>query len=139
MMLALVVLLALDTTAMERDILARVNEHRASRKMPLLRRHPRLIEIARMHCRAMAEGRIPVGHQGFSDRSAAMRRYIAITGAAENVGMNQGLANPAGEQVADWLKSPGHRRNIEGDFNLTGVCVAEGRGGELYFTELFAR
>ena len=35
------------------------------------------------------------------------------------------------------LYSPGHRKNMEGQFNLTGIGCARGKDGVFYFTQLF--
>ena len=45
----------------------------------------------------------------------------------------------AGEVVNMWLNSPGHKRNIEGNFTLTGIGIAEADNGYLYFTQIFLR
>jgi hypothetical protein len=41
--------------------------------------------------------------------------------------LKMSLQGPMGarEVVDGWLHSPGHRRNIEGDFRLTGIGLAE--------------
>ena len=58
-------------------------------------------------------------------------------------GMPRVVAAPgpmgAREVVDGWLHSPGHRRNIEGDFRLTGIGLAEGSNGMIYFTQIFVR
>jgi uncharacterized protein YkwD len=43
----------------------------------------------------------------------------------------------AREVVDNWLKSPMHKKNIEGAFNLTGIGVAADKKGTLYFTQIF--
>jgi uncharacterized protein YkwD len=45
----------------------------------------------------------------------------------------------AREVVDGWLNSPGHRRNIEGDFRLTGIGIAKRSDGMVYFTQIFIR
>jgi len=53
---------------------------------------------------------------------------------AENVALGQTTAQ---EAVDSWLSSEGHKQNIEGSYNLTGVGVAQGSDGDLYFTQIF--
>jgi uncharacterized protein YkwD len=36
-----------------------------------------------------------------------------------------------------WLNSPGHRKNIEGPYNLTGIAMAKAKDGTMYFTQIF--
>ena len=56
------------------------------------------------------------------------------TSGAENVAYG---AETAEEVVRMWLKSPGHKKNIEGKYNYTGIGIARGRNGQLYYTQLF--
>jgi uncharacterized protein YkwD len=53
------------------------------------------------------------------------------------VAFNQGHRDPAAVAVQGWLESPGHRENIEGPYELTGVGVASNAKGEVYFTQIF--
>ena len=41
--------------------------------------------------------------------------------------------------VDGWIKSPGHRQNIVGRYNLTGIGIVRDRAGKLYYTQLFVR
>jgi uncharacterized protein YkwD len=56
---------------------------------------------------------------------------------AENVAFNQGHRDPAADAVRGWLASRGHRENIEGPYELTGVGVVSNAKGEFYFTQIF--
>ena len=85
----------------------------------------------------MASGKTPFGHSGFNDRSAYLNKKMGpITLIAENVASGQ---MSAGEVVDGWLHSPGHRRNIEGNFKFTGIGLARGRNGMIYYTQIFTR
>jgi len=41
--------------------------------------------------------------------------------------------------VQGWLKSPGHRKNIKGDFDVTGIGVSKNAQGDYYFTQIFIK
>jgi len=41
--------------------------------------------------------------------------------------------------VDGWLNSPGHKKNIEGNFTLTGIGYARDHKGNIYFTQIFSR
>jgi uncharacterized protein YkwD len=41
--------------------------------------------------------------------------------------------------VQGWLNSPGHLKNIQGDFDLTGIGVVKTAQNRYYFTQLFIR
>lgn len=119
----------------ERDIVQQINQYRAERNLPALRWEAAIAQLAREHSQGMATKRIPFGHTGFSNRIEELR--IPYRSAAENVAFNSGYTNPAAQAVDGWLKSPKHRKNIEGNFNLTGIGVSRGEKGEYYLTQVF--
>jgi uncharacterized protein YkwD len=41
--------------------------------------------------------------------------------------------------VDGWLHSPGHKKNIEGDYNFTGIGVSKDKNGRIYYTQIFLR
>lgn len=83
----------------------------------------------------MAAHRMPFGHQGLQDRMNTIGQQISIHSIAENVA--SGNMN-AREVVNGWLHSPGHRRNIEGPYTLTGIGIAVDDRGQIFFTQIFA-
>lgn len=94
-------------------------------------------EIALQHSTRMARGIIPFGHDGFAARIRAIEKQIGPSQEnAENVAFGKMTAR---EVVDAWLHSPIHRRNIEGNFLLTGVGCAKSNKGVLYYTEIFTR
>ena len=117
-----------------------VNEHRTSQGLKPLAFNPDISAIARHHSRNMASGRVGFGHGGIESRRQEIVAFIAQAGVGENVAANNGESSRAGDMaVTDWLESPGHRRNIEGSYELTGVGVAQGPNGMYHFTQLFVR
>lgn len=122
---------------LEQAIHQQINQYRQSRNLPPLTLDQQISEQARLHSQAMANGQVPFSHNGFAQRVEAIRRYIPYRGAAENVAYNQGYSNPGQQAVQGWIKSDGHRLNIEGEYNLTGVGIAKNAQGEYYFTQLF--
>ncbi|CAJ1353524.1 unnamed protein product [Effrenium voratum] len=56
-----------------------------------------------------------------------------------NLAWNSGVADAARAAVEGWIKSPGHRKNLLGAFDLCGLGVAQASTGEFFFTQLFAR
>ena len=54
--------------------------------------------------------------------------------AGENIAMRQ--KSPL-EVVQDWMESPGHKKNILGNYTKIGVGVAMDENGQLYWTQLF--
>ncbi|MBF2067125.1 MAG: CAP domain-containing protein [Calothrix sp. C42_A2020_038] len=126
---------AVNTNTIEQSILNQINQYRASKGMSPLVRNTKIDEQARIHSKNMAEGKVPFGHQDFSNRVKSIG--ISYNGAAENVAYNQGSQDPATQAVQGWIKSQGHRKNIEGNYSQTGIGVASNSKGEIYFTEIF--
>jgi len=123
--------------ALERAAYDQVNGHRRARGLAPLALDPRISQEARLHSLAMADGRTPLGHDGFADRVDALSRVMTCRRSAENVASNKGYPDPASEAVRGWLKSRAHRENIEGPYGLTGIGVARNTAGEVFFTQIF--
>jgi uncharacterized protein YkwD len=126
-----------STAAISREILYYVNEFRRSKGLPALEGNSYISSVALDHSRDMLTGKSPFGHDGFRQRIDRISGKLGrLHVAAENVA--SGPMN-AREVVDGWLHSPGHRRNIMGDFRLTGIGVAEKANGMIYFTQIFVR
>lgn len=121
---------------LEDQILTLINQHRKAKGLAALANNPVIEAEARRHTVAMASHRSPFGHDGFSYRSKVITSKIqGIRATAENVAYGSKTAQ---EVVDGWLKSPGHKKNIEGKFRLTGIGVARDEKSVLYFTQIFA-
>lgn len=121
----------------EASIFEMVNAHRRSLPLLPLALDERIRALAREHSESMAAGKIPLDHGGFEARIETLGRpYLR---AAENAASNRGFADPAASAVGRWISSPEHRRNIEGDFDLTGVGVAQSANGTYFFTQIFLK
>lgn len=114
-----------------------VNKYRASKDLAPLKFNALISEQARIHSENMAQQIVEFSHNGFSDRIQALDKSISYSGAAENVAYNMGHKNPVDTAVAGWIESDGHRQNMVGNYNLTGVGVATNPQGEYYFTQIF--
>lgn len=131
------VISASGAPGLERDVLDLVNEHRKSRRLPPLINNPHMEYQARRHSMDMATLRVPFGHQGMSFRMKYITEKVPGT---TDVGENVAYGNlTAKAVVTGWLKSPGHRKNIEGNYKYTGIGVARNAQNQLYFTQLFAK
>lgn len=126
-------------TALEQSVYQKVNQYRKSHQLPPLALDDRINVQARAHSDAMASGRVPFSHNGFEERIKLISRSIPYRSAAENVAYNQGYSDPVQQAVEGWINSPGHRKNMEGNFDLTGVGVSKNAKGEYYFTQIFIK
>ena len=127
--------LGFETTNLEKSVFTQINQYRAKRGLKQLNLSEKISQQARIHSQNMATGEVPFSHQGFEQRVMAIP--LKYTSAAENVAYNTGYSNPANEAVSGWLKSPGHLKNLQGKYNLTGVGVATNQKGEVYLTQIF--
>ncbi|HWK07225.1 MAG TPA: CAP domain-containing protein [Puia sp.] len=126
-----------SSAGMENEILRLVNRHRRSMGLKPLQMNGVESSVAAQHSRDMASGRAEFGHTGAKSREKAISRQIGpVLSMGENVAYGERSAK---EVVNDWLNSPGHRRNIEGNFKLTGIGLARDRQGTIYYTQIFTR
>ncbi|BAZ47575.1 allergen V5/Tpx-1 family protein [Nostoc sp. NIES-4103] len=126
-----------QTTALEKSVFEQINRYRVSKKLPKLKLNANITRQARIHSQNMARGKAPFSHKGFEQRVAAIS--LRYNSAAENLAFNQGYSNPANQAITGWLESPGHLKNIKGNYNLTGIGVAANKQGEVYLTQIFLR
>lgn len=125
--------------SIEQAVHTQINDYRAKKGLPKLTINESISSIARTHSQNMASGAVPFGHNGFQERVKAIATKIPYRSAAENVAYNMGYSDPATKAVQGWLNSQGHRQNIEGNYNQTGIGVAKNAKGEYYFTQIFIR
>ena len=92
-------------------VLSAVNAARAKAGCQPLRLNSKLTAAATGHARAMAEQNFfgHAGKDGTRVSSRIKRQGYSYSTAAENIAAGQ---KTAGQVVASWLKSSGHRRNI---------------------------
>ena len=121
----------------QKMILYYVNAYRLKHHLAPLKMHNVISEEAAKHSRDMANKAMPFGHDDFNGRIKRLYRQIKeCRGGAENVAYYKLDAKKLVEQ---WVASPGHRRNIEGNYNLTGIGIAHGKQGWAYYTQIFLR
>lgn len=109
------------------------NRERASRGLAPVAWHPAVAAAAQAHSADMAEHR-RMSHTGSdgSDAGDRLRRAgFDWTSWGENIAA--GFDDPA-QVFAAWMASPGHRRQILGDFQYIGVAAVPGPDGRLYWT-----
>lgn len=122
-----------EDLALEQQVYSAVNQYRVGRRLPALAWSEVAARQARDHSRKMASGSRSLGHRGFGSRVAAVAKTLRLSRAAENVAR----ARSAARAMELWLRNRGHRRNIEGRFDLTGIGAATSEDGFVYFTQIF--
>lgn len=127
-----------ELRALEWDVAHLVNRYRSAHRLKALTYDTAVASVARAHSVAMAQGRVSLGHDGFSVRADQVGRFVAFSEIAENVALNDyPRARTVRVAMDGWLRSPHHRENIEGAFDITGVGIAQSRNGTYYYTQMF--
>ncbi len=125
-----------DLVSMENEILKLINEHRKSIGKSELVFNDYARKEAYVHSQNMASGKVPFSHKGFDERFNRLSGFLEITTGAENIA--NGPLN-AKHIVSGWLASPPHKKNIEDDFNLTGIGITKAPNGTYFYTQIFLK
>lgn len=121
----------------EREVIQAVNAYRAKKGLPAIGYDERIARVARVHSANMAAHRVPFGHTAFAQRMSSLYGLFKnADGGSENVAYFPKSKSPA-QVVAMWLTSRGHRRNIEGNFQNSGVGIVHDSRGYVYYTHTF--
>jgi uncharacterized protein YkwD len=124
-------------TAIQNAVLIYINEYRQQHGLPKLTMNNQMVREATQHSIDMATHRMPFGHNAFEQRIARLHKQINRSSAgAENVAYNYKDARTV---VQQWVRSPGHKRNIIGNYTLTGIGIAYDKQGRIYYTQIFLR
>ncbi|WP_298627128.1 CAP domain-containing protein [uncultured Legionella sp.] len=124
-------------TAIQNAILFYINEYRQQHGLTPLKMDNRIVKEAKQHSMDMATHKMGFGHKYFHQRIDRLHSQIKDSNAgAENVAYNY---KDAQDVVKNWLRSPGHKRNIDGNYNLTGIGIARDKHGKIYFTQIFLK
>lgn len=122
---------------MQKEILYHINKYRITHGMMMLTMNNLITKEATIHSRDMAQHKLPFGHMKYEQRMGRLFKAIKHSnGGAENVAYNYKNAEIV---VQEWLKSPGHRQNIRGNYNLTGIGIARDERGRIYYTQMFVK
>ena len=123
--------------ALAREVLHMTNQYRLAHGLNALTMDAELSKTALQHSQAMAQHRVPFGHQGFRQRMRHVYHVLdQVTAGSENVAYNYQSA----QRVVDgWIKSRSHRKNLLGRYHLTGIGIERDAEGHLFYTQLFAR
>ncbi|WP_182199491.1 SafA/ExsA family spore coat assembly protein [Paraliobacillus salinarum] len=119
----------------EHLVIQLTNQERAKYGLPALRPNWELSRVARYKSTDMKENNY-FSHQSptYGSPFTMMQNFeISYTRAAENIARGQQTPQ---QVVKAWMNSPGHRKNILGDFSHIGVgYVSNGK----YWTQMFIK
>lgn len=121
----------------EKEVLKEINKYRKTLGLDELKMNKYMQKIARKHSKNMASNKVDFGHDGFYNRIKKIKKALGYGNAsAENVAWG---AKTSKEVVQDWINSSGHKKNIEGNYNLSGIGIAKNRQGVFYYTHIFLK
>jgi len=124
-------------TDYQQQILYYVNQYRMKHHLSALKMNSAISSEAAKHSRDMASKAMPFGHTGYNGRIKRLyTKFGQCRGGAENVAYYRLGAK---KLVDAWIASPGHRQNIVGNYNLTGIGIAYSKKGWAYYTQIFLR
>jgi uncharacterized protein YkwD len=126
----------LDPSELVEQVVEAHNARRAKAGLSPLVVNPELKAAAMEHARDMAERRkmSHKGGDGSSPFERMKRQGYTFRAAAENVAYG---FDDVESVMLGWLRSPGHRRNILGNFSEIGVGRAIARDGVSYWCVTF--
>jgi len=73
------------------------------------------------------------------ERAALIAASIEMAGLAENISKHDRSSGFVDAALGQWLGSRAHKKNIDGDYDLTGVGAAQDADGVVYFTQIFVK
>ncbi|RQH12928.1 CAP domain-containing protein [Okeania hirsuta] len=128
-----------DVNGLEKTVFAQINQYRKSKNLPPLQWDNTIAQQSRIHAQQMANGKTTFSHDGFKERVQVISQQVQLQSAAENLANNFGYNNPGEQAVEGWIDSPGHHKNMVGDYNLSGIGIAQNSEGTYYFNQIFIK
>lgn len=122
-----------NNVILEQEVLAVVNEHRASLGLNQLEFSEIAYKYANKHTDYMIS-KGSLSHDNFSARASSINSEITVKMVAENVAKEYDTAMEAFE---GWYQSSSHKKTMEGEFSHTAVSVKKNAQGDYYYTQLF--
>lgn len=123
------------TKTIETEILEHINNHRLSLGLEPLGEMTIVKSVAHSHTDYMLDtGQI--SHDNFFTRSDYLKQNAGAKKVSENVAYGYSTAKTV---VNAWLKSEGHKANIEGDYTNFDVSAEKNEKGRWYFTNIFIK
>ena len=121
--------------SIEADILTLINNYRVSNGFSSLSKLQTIKSQTYNHTNYMIE-KEQVSHDFFYQR----KEYLTKNASAVSVGENVAYGYSSAESVVNaWIRSEGHKKNIEGNFTHFDVTAEKGANGKWYFTNIFVK
>ena len=124
-----------QTKSIEVEVLEHINNYRLSINLAPLKDMKIIKSVAFSHTDYMVDNN-EISHDNFYTRSNYLKQNAGAKKVSENVAYGYSTARTV---VNAWLKSEGHKANIEGDFTNFDVSAEKNEKGRWYFTNIFIK
>ncbi|TXG35453.1 CAP domain-containing protein [Seonamhaeicola maritimus] len=124
-----------QTKTIEVEILELINNHRLSIGLSPLGDMKVVKSVAYSHTDYMVD-MDQISHDNFYTRSTYLKQNAGAKRVSENVAYGYTSAETV---VKAWLRSEGHKENIEGDFTNFDVSAEKNEEGKWYYTNIFIK
>lgn len=124
-----------ESKSIEVQILELINNHRLSKGLNPLKGMTLIKSTAHSHTDYMVDTQ-KVSHDNFFARSNFLKHNAGAQRVSENVAYGFTKAQSV---VNAWIKSEGHRENIEGDFTNFEISAEQDAEGKWYYTNIFIK
>jgi uncharacterized protein YkwD len=120
----------------ELELMEIINKYRDSIGLEKLVINEHLAYVAAQHNNYMIQKK-SINHNGFINRADELKQLLGATNVAENIAYNY---NSNKKVLSAWLKSPNHKKNIEGNFTQFGLSITtDSTSQKKYYTNLFIK
>lgn len=121
--------------SIEVEILEEINLYRRALNLIELKPMVNLSIESEKHNQYMISQGV-ASHDNFSQRASYLIQEVGADKVGENIGYGYRTSQAV---VNDWLKSKGHKENIEGNYTHFGISVRQDADGKNYFTNIFIK
>lgn len=125
----------ISSKTIETTILSLINDYRSSNGLSKINQLNIIKSQTHNHTNYMVSKSV-VSHDNFYQRKDFLTANANATKVAENVAYGYSTAKSV---VDAWLKSDGHKKNIEGDYNYFEVSAEKDANGKWYYTNIFIK
>lgn len=119
----------------ELETMQLINEYRVSIGLNELKEINHISYVSEGHDEYMIAKNV-VNHDDFVARSENIKRVLGAKSVSENVAYDY---NSPKAVLDAWLRSPGHKATIEGDFTNFGLSIRVNAEGKKYYTNIFVK
>ncbi len=128
-------IVSIEAKSIELEILNLINKHRESKGLNTLNNMPIIKSVAYSHTDYMADKDV-VSHDNFFIRSNYLKSNIGAKQVSENVAYGYTSAESV---VNAWIRSEGHKANLEGDYTNFDISAEKSLDGNWYYTNIFIK